>query len=137
MNLHKLGDAEQMFQTLIFNTFGSSTRVKWGISRKYNNTALSRRHCRLHSNFILSFASQSTLLKTPVQPFPTTYEAVTDTFMLVTIYRNTTPPFLRPHTSINSRYTTICKFQNGVTIRVTNKNVLYWIVFGNSFTIYV
>ena len=97
-----------MFVTLFINTFGSSTRVKWGTSRKYNDTALSREHSLSYSNSILYLTSQSTLLKTAVQHFSITYEAVTDTFMLDGIYRDTPTPFSRPHTSTNSRYTTIC-----------------------------
>ena len=47
--------------------------------------------------------------------------------MLDTNHRNTPLLFSRPHTSINSRYTTICKFHDGVAIRVIYKNVVYWI----------
>ena len=108
-----------MFQTLFSNTFGSPTRVKRDISRKYSDTALSRRHSPLRSKSILSFTSQNTLLKTPLRHFPITYEALTDTFMLINTHRNSHPSFSRPHTSVNLRYITICKFQDGVVIRVT------------------
>ena len=62
---------------------------------------------------------QNTLTKTPVRPFPITYEAVTNTFMLDTKHRNTPPHFSRPYTSINLRYATIRKSKDGVVIRVT------------------
>ena len=100
-----------MSLTLFLNTFCSSTRVKWGISRKYNDTALSRWPSSLCGESILSLASQNTLTKTPVRHFPITYEAVTNTFMLNTNHRNTPQPFSRPYTSINLRYATTCKFQ--------------------------
>ena len=115
-----------MFQTLFFSTFGSSTRVKWGISRKYNDTALLRRRSLSHGNFILSLTSQNTLTKTSVWHFPITYEAVTDMFMLNTNNRNTFSPFSRPHTSINPRYISICICTNGVRIRVINTKLVHW-----------
>ena len=64
-------------------------------------------------------ALQNTLTKMPVQHFPITYEAVTNTFMLDANHRNTPPPFWWPYTCINLRYTTIRKSQDGVVIRVT------------------
>ena len=115
-----------MFQTLILNTFASPDRVKRGFSRKYHDTALSRGHspsCRIS---ILPLALQNTLVKTSVRHFLITYETVTNTFMLHTTHRNTLPQFSQSHTSINSKYTTICKFQDGVVIRVSDKNVVYW-----------
>ena len=124
-----------MFQTLFSNTFGSPTRVKRDISRKCRDTALSRRHSPLYSKSILSFTSQNTLLKTSLRHFPITYEAVTDTFMSATTHRNTHPAFSRPHTSIYSRYTTICKSQAGVIIRVQVKtwfNGCVWKSFDNT-----
>ena len=116
-----------MFQTVVLNTFSSSTTGKWGISRKYNDTALSCRHSSSYHYPILSFTSQNTLLKTPVWHFPIIFEAVTDIFMLDTNNRSTTPSFLRPHTSINSRYINICKFRDRGTIRVIHKNMVYWV----------
>ena len=116
--MHSFCDAGWMFQRLFLNTFGSSTRVKWGISRTRRHTALSRDHFSLYGDSILSLGSQNTLIKTSVQHFPTTHEAVTDTFMLDTNHRSTFPPFSRPYTFINSRYSTICKSGNGVAIRV-------------------
>ena len=115
-----------MSLTLFLNTFASSTRIKWGISRKYNDTALSRWPSPLCGESILSLASQNTLTKTSVRHFLITYETVTNTFMLHTTHRNTLPQFSQSHTSINSKYTTICKFQDGVVIRVSDKNVVYW-----------
>ena len=112
-----------MFQTLFFNTFASPARVKWDISRKYNDTALSRSHCLWCWKSMLPLESQNTLVKTSLRHFPITYEAVTDTFMLHTNNRNPLLLFSQPHTSSNSRYTTICKFQYGVTIRVLDKHV--------------
>ena len=123
-----------MFQTLFLNTFDSSTRVKWGISSKCNDTALSRRHPPSYSNSIVSLTLQNTLTKTSVQHFPITDEVVTDAFMLNTTHRNIPLPFSRPYTSINSRYTTICQFQDGVAIRVTQKVGLLY-VFANSLAI--
>jgi hypothetical protein len=72
-------------------------------------------HCHIRPtrsfcNYILPLALQNTLTKTSVQHFPITYEAVTDTFMLGINYRTNPPPSSRPHTSIDWRYTTICKF---------------------------
>ena len=61
-------------------------------------------------------ASQNTLTKTSVQHFPTTYETVTNTFMLGTNHRTNLPSSSRPHTSIDSRYTTICKWVNARTV---------------------
>ena len=63
---HRFGDAEQMFQTLFLNTFGSSATVNWGILRKYHDTALSRGHSLSCGYSILSPTSQNTLIKTPV-----------------------------------------------------------------------
>ena len=120
-----------MSLTLFLKTFCSSTRVKWGISRKYNDTALSRWPSSLCGESILSLASQNTLTKTPVRHFPITYEAVTNTFMLDTNHRNTPQPFSRPYTSINLRYATTCKFQDGVVIRVTE-----WMCFNDNKIMY-
>ena len=120
-----------MSLTLFLNTFCSSTRVKWGISRKYNDTALSRWPSSLCEESILSLASQNTLTKTPVRHFPITYEAVTNTFMLDTNHRNTPQPFSRPYTSINLRYATTCKSHNGVVIRVTE-----WMCFNDNKIMY-
>ena len=111
---------------MFLNTFGSSTRVKWGISRKYNDTALLRRRSLSHGNFILSLTSQNTLTKTSVWHFPITYEAVTDMFMLNTNNRNTFSPFSWPHTSINPRYISICICTNSVRIRVINTKLVHW-----------
>ena len=116
--MHSFCDAGWMFQRLFLNTFGSSTRVKWGISRTRRHSALSRDHFSLYGDSILSLGSQNTLIKTSDQHFPTTHEAVTDTFMLDTNHKSTFPPFSRPYTFINSRYSTICKSGNGVAIRV-------------------
>ena len=113
-----------MSPTLFLNTFASSTRIKRGISRKYNDTALLRWPFSLCKESILSLALQNTLTKTPVQHFPITYEAVTNTFMLDTNHRNTPQPFSRPYTSINLRYATTCKSQDGVVIRV-----IWWMCF--------
>ena len=110
-----------MSLTLFLNTFASLTRVKMGISRCYNDTALSCRHTSSYSSSIVSLTLQNTLTKTPVRHFPITYEAVTNTFMLDTNHRNTPPPFSRPYTSINLKYTTTCKSQNGVVSRVTER----------------
>ena len=120
-----------MSLTLFLNTFCSSTRVKWGISRKYNDTALSRWPSSLCGESILSLASQNTLTKTPVRHFPITYEAVTNTFMLDTNHRNTPQPFSRPYTSINLRYATTCKSHDGVVIRVTE-----WMCFNDNKIMY-
>jgi len=120
-----------MFLTLFLNTFCSSTRVKCGISRKYNDTALSRWPSPLCEESILSLASQNTLTKTPVRHFPITYEAVTNTFMLDTNHRNTPQPFSRPYTSINLRYATTCKSHDGVVIRVTE-----WMCFNDNKIMY-
>ena len=108
-----------MFLTLFSNTFASQTRVKWGILGYYNDTALSRGHPPSNSNSIVSLTLQNTLTKMSVQHFPIVYEAVTNTFMLDTNHWHTRPPFSRSYTSINLRYTTICKFQDSVIIRVT------------------
>ena len=115
-----------MFRTLFLNTFSPSASVKWDISRIYKDTALSHGHPSSDGNSILSFASQNTLTKTSVQCFFRTYEAANDTFMLTCNHRNPSRPVSRSHTFINSRYTTICKSQVGVTIRVKDKNVVYW-----------
>ena len=115
-----------MSLTLFLNTFCSSTRVKCGILRKYNDTALSRWPYLLCEESILSLASQNTLTKTSVRHFPITYEAVTNTFMVHTNHRTPSPPFSRPHIPINSRYTIVCKYKDGVTIRVKYKTVVYW-----------
>jgi hypothetical protein len=136
INMHSFGGSEWMFKTLFLSTFGISTRVKWGFSRKYYDTALSRRHFPSRCNSILPLASQNTLSKTTVQHFPITYEAVTDIFMLHTNHRNIFPSFSWPHTSIKSRYNTICIFQNGVAIRVTYRNIGLLDVFESSLTIY-
>ena len=115
-----------MSLTLFLNTFCSSTRVKCGILRKYNDTALSRWPSSLCEESILSLALQNTLTKTPVRHFPITYEAVTNTFMLDTNHRNTPQPCSRPYTSINLRYATTCNYQDGVIIRVKErKKIMY------------
>ena len=127
--MHSFCDAGWMFQRLFLNTFGSSTRVKWGISRTRRHTALSRDHFSLYGDSILSLGSQNTLIKTLVRYFPRTYEAVTESFMLDTIHRTPPQPFLWPHTFTISRYVgyiTICKRHNGVAIRVIYKNLVYW-----------
>jgi hypothetical protein len=121
--MHSFRGAEYILQTLLSNTFCSSTRIKYGKSRKYNDTALSRRHPSLYGNSILLLAPQNTLTKTSFRHFFITYEAVTDTFTLDTNHRTTPPPFSRPHTSSNSRYSTICIFKYGVVIRVTHKTL--------------
>ena len=108
-----------MFLTLFLNAFASQTRVNLGISRLYNDTALSHRNLSLYGYSILSLPVLNTLTKTPVRHFPITYEAVTNTFMLDTNHRNTPPPLSRSYTSINLRYATTCKSQDGVVIRVT------------------
>jgi hypothetical protein len=110
-----------MSLTLFSTTFCSSTRVKWGISRWNNDTALPRGHSSSYRNSILSLALQHTLTKTPVRHFSITYEATTNTFMLDTNHRNTPQPFSWPYTSINLRYGTIYKSQDGVVIRVTER----------------
>ena len=123
INMHVVGDAEWMFHTCFLNTFGSSTRVKWRFSRKYNHTALSRIQCSSHGSSILSLTSQNTLTKTSVRHFPITPEAVTSTFMSDINHRNTSPLFSWAYTSINSRYTIICNSQDRVAIRATHKKV--------------
>ena len=123
-----------MSLTLFLNTFCSSTRIKWVISRKYNDTALSRWPSSSCGESILSLVSQNTLTKTSVRHLLITHEAVTDTFMLDTNYRNTPLLFSRPHTYIKSRYTTICNFKDGVIIRVKYKTWCIgcvWKLFGN------
>ena len=80
-----------------------------------------RGHSSSYGNSILYLTSQNTLAKTPVPHFPITNEVGTDTFMLETINRNTYTPLSWPHTPINSRFTTICKSQDGVVFRVRNK----------------
>jgi hypothetical protein len=117
--------------TLFLNTFCSSTRIKWVISRKYNDTALSRWPSSLCGESILSFASQNTLTKTSARHFPITYEAATNTFMLDTNHRNTPQPFSRPYISINLRYATTCKSQDDVVIRVT-----WWMCFNDNKIMY-
>ena len=82
---------------------------------------MSHEHTSLDGNSIVSLPLQNTLTKTPVRHFPITYEAVTNTFMLDTNHRNTPQPFSRPYTSINLRYATTCKSQDGVVIRVTER----------------
>ena len=104
-----------MFVTLFLNTYCSSTRVKWGIWRKYNDTALTWRRSWLCSKPILSLASQNILTKTLLRHFPIIYEAVNETFMLDITHRNTPTPLSGPHISINSGYTTICKFSKSKT----------------------
>ena len=84
-------------------------------------------HTSLPCNSIVSLTLQNTLTKTPVRHFPITYEAVTNTFMLDTNHRNTPQPFSRPYTSINLRYATTCKSQDGVVIRVT-----WWMCFNDN-----
>ena len=116
-----------MFLTLFLNTFTSPTRVILGISRYYNDRALSLEHTWSYGKSIVSLTLQNTLTKTPVRHFPITYEAVTNTFMLDTNHRNNPPPFSRPYTSINLRYTTIRKSQDGVVIRVTG-----WMYFNDN-----
>ena len=120
-----------MSLTLFLNTFDSSTRIRWVISRKYNDTALSRCHSSLCVESMLSLGSQNTLTKTSVRHFPITYEAVTNTFMLDTNHRNTPQPFSRPYTAINLRYATTCKSQDGVVIRVT-----WWMCFNDNKIMY-
>ena len=122
-----------MFQTLFLNTFGSLTRVKWCIPRKYNDTALSRRYTMSHGNSILNLTSQNTLTKTSVWHFPITYEAVSDTFMLDTNHRNTLPSFSRPHTSIDSRYTNICNFKVVLQLGLQTKTWFILEIFENNF----
>ena len=51
--------------------------------------------------------------------------------MLDTNHRNTPQPFSRPYTSINLRYATTCKFQDGVVIRVTE-----WMCFNDNKIMY-
>ena len=126
-----------MFQTLFLNTFGCLSSVKWGILCKYNDTALLRRHRSSQSNSILSLVSQNTLTITSIRHFPRRNGAVTDTFMLGTNHRNTPQLFSRPHTSINSRYTIICKSKDSVTIRVKIKKRVFLDVFETSLTIYL
>jgi hypothetical protein len=116
-----------MSLTLFLNTFASQTRVKLGILRSYNDTALSRWPSSLYGESILYLALQNTLTKTPVRHFPIIHEAVTNTFMLGTNHRNTPQPFSRPYTSINLRYTTTCKSPDGVVIRVTE-----WMCFNDN-----
>ena len=129
--MHIIGDAEWTFQTLFLNTFVSSNSVNWDISRKYNDTALSREPSSLCVKSILPLASQNTLTKTSVRHFPITYEAVTNTFMPDTNHRNTSQPFSRPYTSINLRYATTCKSQDGVVFRVK-----WWMCFNDNKIMY-
>jgi hypothetical protein len=122
-----------MFLTLFLNAFGSLTRAKSGTSRKYNDTALQRRPYSLCGKAIMPLASQNTLTKTPVRHFFITYEAVNDTFMLHIIHRTTSTPLSGPHTSINSRYTIICKskmvLQLGLPYTYTSPRFLFHIIF--------
>ena len=87
---------------------------------------MSRNHSLLYSTPMLSLTSQNTLTKTSVWHFLITNEAVTDAFMFRTTHRNLPPLFSSPHTSINSRYTNIWLFRDGVKNRVIYKNVVYW-----------
>jgi hypothetical protein len=126
-----------MFQTLFLNTFGSSLRQYEGFEGVTRDTALLRSHPSLCCDSMISLVSQNTLARTSVRHFSITYEAATDTFMLQTNDRNTHTLFSRPHTSINSRYTNICKFQDGVVSRVTCNNRGLLDVFENSLTMWL
>jgi hypothetical protein len=135
--MHTLRDAEQMFQTLFSNTFCSSAMIKCSISGKYNDTALPSRYPSSSGNSILYLVPQNTLTKTSFQHFLITYEAVTNIFMLDTNRGNTLLLFSRSHTHINTRYTIICKFQHGVVIRVTHKNVVCCMLVQNCSRIHI
>ena len=111
---------------IVFKHFWSFNKGKMRYLKEYSDTALSRRPSPLCVKSILSLVSQNTLTKTSVLHFPTTSEAVTDTFMLDTNHRTNPPSFSRPYTSTNSRYTTICKSIDGVAFRVTVKSMVYW-----------
>ena len=125
-----------MFQRLFFNTFCSYTMIKCEFQVPTGDTALSCNHRLSYRNCILPFASQNTLVKTSVRHLPITHEPVTDIFMLYTNHRSMFLLFSRPYTAISSRYTNICKSQDGVAIRVTYNKCGLWDVFEDNFKIY-
>ena len=115
VRVHHCENAEQMFQRLFLYTFRFTTMLIWG----YLEGILCTQHCpKLLALLTNTCSSQNTHTKTSIRHFPIIYEAVTDPFMLDTNQRHPPLLFSRPRTPINSRYTNICKCQEGVTFRV-------------------